>query len=76
MPTSPYENSLNHNHQAKEYAEKLENAIWTNQFDNTANVYAHYMPTGLEIWEQMMGEIDGFICATSCTGGTLELPSI
>ncbi|KAG1732256.1 pyridoxal phosphate-dependent enzyme beta subunit [Suillus paluster] len=66
----PYENPLNYNHQAKEYANKLENAIWTDQFDNTANAYAHYISTGPEIWEQTQGEIDGFVCATG-TGGTL-----
>ena len=38
--------------QAKRYAESLENAIWTNQFDNTANLRAHYETTGPEIWEQ------------------------
>lgn len=70
VPAVPYENPLNYNHQAKEYAEKLENAIWTDQFDNTANAYAHYISTGPEIWEQTKGDIDGFICSTG-TGGTL-----
>ncbi|KAG0707360.1 pyridoxal phosphate-dependent enzyme beta subunit [Suillus ampliporus] len=70
VPAVAYENPLNYNHQAKEYAEKLENAIWTDQFDNTANAYAHYISTGPEIWEQTKGEIDGFVCATG-TGGTL-----
>ncbi|KAG2345554.1 pyridoxal phosphate-dependent enzyme beta subunit [Suillus weaverae] len=70
VPAVPYENPLNYNHQAKEYAEKLENAIWTDQFDNTANAYVHYISTGPEIWEQTKGKIDGFVCATG-TGGTL-----
>lgn len=38
--------------QAKEYAETLENAVWTNQFDNRANRLAHFQTTGPEIWEQ------------------------
>jgi len=38
--------------QAREYAETLENAVWTNQFDNTANRMAHYHTTGPEIWSQ------------------------
>ncbi|KAF8919956.1 cysteine synthase [Mucidula mucida] len=46
------------------------NAIWTDQFDNTANAKAHYLTTGPEIWEQTGGALDGFICATG-TGGTL-----
>ncbi|KAG6821008.1 hypothetical protein H0H93_008637, partial [Arthromyces matolae] len=70
VPAVAYENPLNYNHQARDYAETLDNAIWTDQFDNTANAYAHYTSTGPEIWEQTQGELDGFICATG-TGGTL-----
>ena len=70
VPAVAYENPLNYNHQAREYAESLENAIWTNQFDNVANARAHYLTTGPEIWEQTKGKIDGFICSTG-TGGTL-----
>lgn len=70
VPAVPYENPKNYNHLAKAYAEKLENAIWTNQFDNIANTEAHYISTGPEIWEQTNGEINGFICSTG-TGGTL-----
>ncbi|KAF9227384.1 pyridoxal phosphate-dependent enzyme, beta subunit [Gyrodon lividus] len=70
VPAVPFENPQNYNHQAREYAAKLDNAIWTDQFDNTANAYAHYVSTGPEIWEQTQGDIDGFICATG-TGGTL-----
>ncbi|KAG6917427.1 hypothetical protein DXG01_002513 [Tephrocybe rancida] len=65
-----YDNPLNYNHQARDYALTLDNAIWTDQFDNTANAYAHYISTGPEIWEQTQGDLDGFICATG-TGGTL-----
>ncbi|KAJ7680252.1 tryptophan synthase beta subunit-like PLP-dependent enzyme [Mycena polygramma] len=70
VPAVAYENPANYNHQARDYAEGLSNAIWTNQFDNTANAYAHYISTGPEIWEQTRGEVDAFICATG-TGGTL-----
>ncbi|KAH6914085.1 cysteine synthase [Coprinopsis sp. MPI-PUGE-AT-0042] len=70
VPAVAYENPLNYNHQAKEYAESLSNAVWTNQFDNVANAQAHYDTTGPEIWEQTQGNVDGFICATG-TGGTL-----
>jgi len=49
----------------------LENAVWTNQFDNTANREAHILTTGPEIWDQTNGgNLDAFICATG-TGGTL-----
>jgi len=70
VPAVAYENPKNYNHQAKEFAESTPNAIWTDQFDNTANARAHYETTGPEIWEQTQGDVDGFICATG-TGGTL-----
>ena len=70
VPAVAFENPDNYNHQARRFAESLENAIWTNQFDNTANAKAHYHTTGPEIWEQTDGKVDGFICATG-TGGTL-----
>ncbi|KAJ7497223.1 tryptophan synthase beta subunit-like PLP-dependent enzyme [Mycena latifolia] len=70
VPAVAYENPANYNHLARDHAKGLSNAIWTNQFDNTANAYAHYISTGPEIWEQTQGDIDAFICATG-TGGTL-----
>lgn len=38
--------------QAARYAQSLENAVWTNQFDNTANKRAHIETTGPEIWQE------------------------
>ncbi|KAJ7072393.1 tryptophan synthase beta subunit-like PLP-dependent enzyme [Mycena amicta] len=70
VPAVAYEHPQNYNHRARDYAKEQVNAIWTNQFDNTANARAHYMSTGPEIWEQTQGNIDGFICSTG-TGGTL-----
>ena len=70
VPAVAYDNPRNYNHQARDYAQSLVNAVWTDQFDNTANAYAHYTSTGPEIWEQTQGQLDGFICATG-TGGTL-----
>lgn len=70
VPAVAYDNPKNYNHQARDYAKTLTNAIWTDQFDNVANAHAHYISTGPEIWEQTNGELDGFICATG-TGGTL-----
>ncbi|KAG8213903.1 cysteine synthase [Butyriboletus roseoflavus] len=70
VPAVPFENPQNYNHQARAYAAKLDNAIWTDQFDNTANAYAHYLTTGPEIWAQTQGAPDAFVCATG-TGGTL-----
>ncbi|EPQ29247.1 uncharacterized protein PFL1_03002 [Pseudozyma flocculosa PF-1] len=71
VPAVAFDNPQNYNHQAKRHAESLDNAVWTNQFDNTANRRAHIETTGPEIWDQTNGgQLDGFICATG-TGGTL-----
>jgi len=40
------------------------------QFDNEANIEAHYLTTGPEIYEQCDGKLDMFI-ATQGTGGTI-----
>ena len=45
-------------------------AFYVNQFANQANVKAHYTTTGPEIWEQMAGNIDAFVCGVG-SGGTL-----
>ena len=52
IPAVPWDNPDNYNHQAARYADSLENAVWTNQFDNTANKQAHIETTGPEIWTQ------------------------
>ncbi|KAI9606859.1 hypothetical protein H4Q26_006400 [Puccinia striiformis f. sp. tritici PST-130] len=72
VPAVPFDDPQNYNHQAARCAESIENAVWTNQFDNLANRQAHIETTGPEIWEQTLavGGIDGFICSTG-TGGTL-----
>lgn len=69
VPAVAYDNPDNYNHQAKRHAESLENAVWTNQFDNIANRQAHIETTGPEIWAQLDGKVDGFTCSTG-TGGT------
>ena len=70
VPAVAFENPDNYNHQAKRFAESLENAVWTNQFDNIANRRAHIETTGPEIWHQTNGSVDAFTCATG-TAGTL-----
>ena len=70
VPTVPYANDDNFQKQAGRYAATLDNAIWANQFDNTANALSHYESTGPEIWAQTDGKVDVFTCAVG-TGGTL-----
>lgn len=70
VPAVAFDNAENYNHQAKRHADKLDNAVWTNQFDNIANRQAHVETTGPEIWAQTGGKVDAFTCSTG-TGGTL-----
>ncbi|KAH6611018.1 Pyridoxal phosphate-dependent enzyme [Trichoderma cornu-damae] len=70
VPAVAFDNPRNYNHQARRHAEALDNAVWTNQFDNTANRRAHIETTGPEIWAQTDGKVDAFTCATG-TAGTL-----
>ncbi|KAH8906621.1 tryptophan synthase beta subunit-like PLP-dependent enzyme [Coniochaeta sp. PMI_546] len=56
--------------EARIHAESVDNAAWTNQFDNTATLQAYIETTGPEIWAQTGGKIDVFTCAPG-TGGTL-----
>ncbi|KAF2230392.1 cysteine synthase (O-acetylserine (thiol)-lyase-like protein) [Viridothelium virens] len=70
VPAVAYDNPENYNHQAKRHAENMDNAVWTNQFDNTANRLGHLETTGPEIWTQTGGKLDAFTCSTG-TGGTL-----
>jgi len=39
-----------------------------NQFDNSANVRAHYETTGKEIYEQTKGEVSAFVAGMGTTG--------
>ncbi len=69
VPTVPYSNPNQYQKVAQRLAAALPNAIWSNQFDNTANREAHVQTTGPEIWNQTNGRIDAFVAASG-TGGT------
>jgi cysteine synthase len=66
----PYSDPNQYQHVARRVAEELPNAVWANQFDNTANRRAHVESTGPELWQQTAGRIDAFVAASG-TGGTL-----
>jgi cysteine synthase A len=75
VPAVPYANPDNYVKYSGRLAAELaartpEGAIWANQFDNVANRRSHEMTTGPEIYDQLDGNIDGFVCAVG-TGGTL-----
>ena len=75
VPACPFKDPGHFVHQSRRIAEELNekdpgSALWANQFDNVANREFHEATTGLEIWEQTGGEVDGFVCAVG-TGGTL-----
>ncbi|MGH8300144.1 MAG: cysteine synthase A [Steroidobacteraceae bacterium] len=69
VPTVPYSNPNQYQKVSQRLAASLPNAIWSNQFDNTANRQAHIETTGPEIWEQVGGRVDAFV-ASCGTGGT------
>ena len=70
VPAVPYSNPNQYQKVAGRLAAELPNAIWANQFDNTANRLAHFESTGPEIWRDTAGNVDAF-CASTGTGGTL-----
>jgi cysteine synthase A len=70
VPAVPYSNPNQYQKVAGRLAQELPDAVWANQFDNTANREAHFESTGPEIWADTGGKIDAF-CAATGTGGTL-----
>jgi cysteine synthase A len=70
VPAVPYSNPNQYQKVAGRLAQELPDAVWANQFDNTANKAAHFESTGPEIWRDTDGKIDAF-CAATGTGGTL-----
>ena len=75
VPAVPYKNPNNYVKISGRLAEQIaktesNGAIWANQFDNVANRQGHVQTTAQEIWNQLDGKVDGFICAVG-TGGTL-----
>ncbi|GAB5480776.1 MAG: cysteine synthase A [Parasphingorhabdus sp.] len=70
VPAAPYANPGHFVHTSRRLAEETEGAVWANQFDNVANRRAHIETTAEEIWEQLDGDVDGFVCAAG-TGGTI-----
>jgi cysteine synthase len=75
VPAVPYSDPNNYQHVGKRLADKLRErepngVLYSDQWNNLDNRKAHYLSTGPEIWEDLQGKVDGFICSIG-TGGTL-----
>jgi cysteine synthase A len=75
VPAVPYSNPNNYVRYSGRLAEALartepNGAVWANQFDNVANRRGHYETTGPEIYDDLNGEVHGFVAAVG-SGGTL-----
>jgi cysteine synthase A len=70
VPAVPYTNQANYYHEARRIAEAIPDAVWANQFENTANRDAHERTTGPEILAQTGGALTAFVAAAG-TGGTI-----
>lgn len=55
---------------AEELASSIPGSFIPSQFTNPANAEAHYKTTGPEIFRDMEGKVDAFVCAAG-TGGTI-----
>ena len=75
IPAVPYKNPAHFVHTSGRLAAELDQALengawWANQFENLSNRDYHEKTTGVEIWEQTNGDVDGFVCAVG-TGGSI-----
>lgn len=75
VPAVPFTSPENYYHLAKRIAAELPGAVWSDQFNNTANRAAHYATTGPEIWDAFGNELGAFVAACG-TGGTLAGTSL
>ncbi len=70
-PASTTKNDSNHYvTAAKTLHQSLPHSFLLDQYNNPANIAAHYRFTGPEIWEQMHGKID-YLIACGSSGGTI-----
>lgn len=56
---------------AKRIARETPNSFYVNQYHNKANIEAHYLSTGPDIWRQTEGKFDAVVAGVG-TGGTIS----
>ena len=56
---------------SRRIADETPNSFYSNQYHNPSNPKAHYLSTGPELFSQLDGKIDVFICGLG-TGGTIS----
>lgn len=66
----PFANENHFYHTAKRLGSEKPGHWWANQFENEDNFLAHYEHTAPEIYQQIEGNLDFFVCAAG-TGGTI-----
>jgi cystathionine beta-synthase len=55
---------------AHRLSREIPNSLYPNQYENPANVDAHFQTTGPEIWEQTEGKVTAVVIGVG-TGGTI-----
>ena len=55
---------------AQRLSREIPNSVYPNQYDNPANIEAHYKTTGPEIWNQTDGKVTHVVIGVG-TGGTI-----
>ncbi|MCH9755818.1 MAG: cysteine synthase family protein [Gammaproteobacteria bacterium] len=67
---SPPDSPEHYTNKAGILAKTIDNGVFLGQYENPVNVETHYRETAVEIWEQMEGNID-YLLAASSSGGTI-----
>ena len=62
----------NYIRKAKKLAQCDTNGFYVDVYNDITNTQTHYNETGKEIYEQLKGKIDVFVCCCNDTGGTVS----
>ena len=69
----PYSNfNDNYIRKAKKLAQCDPNGYYVDVYYDIANMQTHYNETGKEVYEQLKGKVDVFVCCCYDTGGTIS----